>query len=89
MAFFTVRMVKEEQYWIAEAKYTHLSALLGVVVEPLPDQQQKRFHVMTIVSYHNWTGLVYFNTIRPFHHLVVGRMAMAGVRPSRPPRMRR
>lgn len=80
VSFFTVRMAKEERYWIAEASDEHLSALLGVVVEPLPDQPQKRFHLLTVVYYHKWTGPVYFNVIRPFHHLVVGSMALAGVR---------
>ena len=73
-------MAREEHYWIAEAKDTHLNAILGVVVESLPEQQQKLFHVVTIVFYRNWAGPVYFNVIRPFHHLVVGGMAMAGVR---------
>jgi len=36
--------------------------------------------VVTVVRYHAWNGPVYFNMIRPFHHLVVGRMAAAGVR---------
>jgi hypothetical protein len=80
VAFFKVRMAREEHYWIAEAKDKHLDALLGVVVEPLPNQQQKLFHVLTVVYYRNWAGPVYFNVIRPFHHLVVGSMAMAGVR---------
>ncbi len=79
-AFFKVRMAKEEHYWIAEVKDQHLNAILGVVVEPLPDQQQKLFHVVTVVYYRNWAGPVYFNVIRPFHHLVVSSMAMAGVR---------
>ena len=78
--FFNVRMAREEQYWIAEVKDKHLDAILGVVVEPLPGQQQKRFHVLTVVYYRNWAGPVYFNVIRPFHHLVVGSMALAGVR---------
>lgn len=63
----------------AEAKDKHLDGLLGVVLEPLPDQQQKLFHVLTVVYYRNWAGPVYFNVIRPFHHLVVGSMAIAGV----------
>jgi Protein of unknown function (DUF2867) len=78
--FFKVRMVREEQYWIAEVKDKHLDAILGVVVEQLPDQQRKRFHVLTIVYYRNRVGPVYFNVIRPFHHLVVGSMAIAGAR---------
>jgi hypothetical protein len=78
--FFKVRMAKEEQYWIAEVKDKHLNAILGVVVEPQPGQPQRRFHVLTVVYYRNWAGPVYFNVIRPFHHLVVGSMAVAGVR---------
>jgi hypothetical protein len=27
--------------------------------------------VVTVVRYHNLAGRVYFNVIRPFHHLVV------------------
>ena len=75
-------MAREEQYWVAEIKDKHLKALLGVVVEPLPGQQQKRFHVLTVVYYRNWAGPVYFNAIRPFHHLVVESMALAGVQRS-------
>ncbi|MBA2680056.1 MAG: DUF2867 domain-containing protein [Ktedonobacteraceae bacterium] len=78
-AFFKVRMAREEHYWVAEIKDKHLKALLGVIVEPLPGQRQKRFHVVTVVHYRNWAGPVYFNVIRPFHHLVVGSMALAGV----------
>jgi hypothetical protein len=78
--FFKVRIAKDEQYWIAEVKDKHLDAILGVVVEQLPGWQQKRFHVLTVVYYRNWAGPVYFNVIRPFHHLVVGSMTIAGVR---------
>ncbi|MBE3557705.1 MAG: DUF2867 domain-containing protein [Ktedonobacteraceae bacterium] len=77
---FTVRMAKEEHYWIAAAEDRHLEALLGVVSEPLPDTSQRRFHVLTVVHYRNWAGPVYFNVIRPFHHLVVSSMAKAGAR---------
>lgn len=80
VAFFKVRIAREEQFWMAEAKDTHLDALLGVVVEPLPESSQKLFHVVTVVHYRNWAGPVYFNAIRPFHHLVVGAMAQAGKR---------
>jgi hypothetical protein len=37
-----------------------------------------RYYIVTIVHYLHWTGPVYFNLIRPFHHLVVARMARAG-----------
>ncbi|MGE6761631.1 DUF2867 domain-containing protein [Corallococcus interemptor] len=35
--------------------------------------------------YRNWAGPVYFNVIRPFHHLVVARMARHGALAVRPP----
>ena len=38
-----------------------------------------RYYVVTAVNYKHWTGPVYFNLIRPFHHLVVSRMAKHGV----------
>jgi hypothetical protein len=75
-AFFKVRMAKEEAYWVAEVKDAHLNAALCVVVEPL--NGKKRFHVVTVVHYNTWQGPLYFNVIRPFHHLVVGKMAQAG-----------
>ena len=37
--------------------------LLGMKQEGVP-----------IVDYRHWTGPVYFNVIRPFHHLVVAAM---------------
>lgn len=79
LVFFKVRMAEEERYWVAEADDRHLNGALCVVVEPLSDNQ-RRFHVVTIVHYHNWTGPVYFNVIRPFHHIVVGSMVRAGLR---------
>jgi len=77
MGFFTVCMAEEGHYWFAFNNDKHLKATLGVVVEPLAGQY-KRFHVVSIVHYHNWAGPVYFQAIRPFHHLVVTRMAQAG-----------
>lgn len=74
--FFTVKLAEDGRYWLAGIRESHLTAYLGVVVEPLTTGS--RFHVLTIVHYHNWTGPVYFNVIRPFHHLVVGKMAQAG-----------
>lgn len=76
---FTVRLAAEGHYWVAEARASHLTAVLGVIAEPLGGER-RRFYVLTVVHYHAWTGPVYFNAIRPFHHLVVGRMAAAGVR---------
>ena len=77
--FFTVRLAGEDRYWAAEAEDRHLRATLAVVAAPLGGGRT-RFYVVTIVHYHHWTGPVYFNVIRPFHHLVVGGMARAGAR---------
>jgi hypothetical protein len=55
---------------------------MAIVMED-PDSARKRCHVLTIVHYHHWTGPLYFNAIRPFHHLVVGSMVNAGVTTSR------
>jgi hypothetical protein len=79
LSFWTIKTAREDHYWVAEAVDTHLSAFLVVAVEPA--QNQNRFHVATIVHYRKWTGPVYFNVIRPFHHLVVWcmiRRAAAG-----------
>ena len=79
VTFFTVRLAKEKHYWVGETpEDKHLSAYFGVFVEPLA-VNRKRFHVATIVHYKHWTGPVYFNIIRPFHHLVISRMMRAGV----------
>jgi len=80
--FFIVRLARQEEYWIAETpEDKHLQAYFGIILEPVK-ANLNRFHVVTIVHYKHWTGPVYFNTIRPFHHLVVRRMARAGANPS-------
>ena len=78
-SFFTDRGGREVRYWIAETPDDrHLRAYFGVVREPLTETVS-RFHVITTVYYKHWTGPVYFNLIRPFHHLVVARMARHGL----------
>ncbi|MGD2186951.1 MAG: DUF2867 domain-containing protein [Desulfobacterales bacterium] len=79
VTFFTVRLAEEKHYWVGETpEDKHLRAYFCVVVEPMEDNR-KRFHVATIVYYKHWTGPLYFNLIRPFHHLVVRKMMQAGV----------
>lgn len=79
VTFFIVRCAEEELYWISETpEDKHLSAYFGVVKEPVNDSVN-RFYVITTVYYKHWTGPVYFNLIRPFHHLVVSRMARHGL----------
>lgn len=79
-AFFIVKASKEEEYWVAKTpEDRHLKAYLGVVAEKL-DKDITKFHVFTSVKYKHWTGPVYFNLIRPFHHLVVFSMMKAGIK---------
>jgi hypothetical protein len=80
VTFFIVRCAKQDSYWFSETpEDKHLRAYFGVVAEPL-DRKTNRFYVITVVHYKHWTGPVYFNLIRPFHHLVVFRMARAGTK---------
>lgn len=79
-SFFIVRKAKENTYWVSETpEDKHLTANFGVVTERLSDRRS-RFYVFTAVKYLHWTGPVYFNIIRPFHHLVVMQMMKAGAK---------
>jgi len=62
--------VKEPDLWILEISDKHLVKLL--------ENGKNRYRVVTIVHYRHWTGPVYFNVVRPFHHIVVSKMAKAG-----------
>jgi hypothetical protein len=73
-SFFTVRKAVDGAVWAAEVEERHLRAHLCVVA------QGEQYRVVTIVHYKHWTGRLYFNAIRPFHHLVVSGMAHAGAR---------
>lgn len=77
-AFFTVEAAEAERYWLVCADEPHLAAYLGIVAQPLGGTRQ-RFSVVTVVHYHQWTGAVYFNVIRPFHHFVVNHMAQGAL----------
>jgi hypothetical protein len=83
-SFFVVQAAAEDRYWVASASEAHLTAHLAIVAEPV-DAQRTRFYVATIVYYHNWAGPLYFNVIRPFHHLVVAAMLRAGATRYAPP----
>lgn len=76
---FNVIAAQEDAYWFAQASESHLTATIGVIREALPNGYN-RFHVATLVHYNKWTGRIYFNTIRPFHHLVVGAMMNQAVK---------
>lgn len=68
--FFKVFSAAEEHHWIGVASDKHLNAYLTLWAESSPDGT-KRYWTSTIVHYKHWTGPVYFNIIRPFHHLIV------------------
>jgi len=79
VSFFIVRCARENQFWVSEAPDDkHLKAYFVVIKEPV-DNSINRFYVITTVFYKHWTGPVYFNLIRPFHHLVVSKMAKYGL----------
>jgi len=79
VTFFIVRCAEEDRFWVSETPDDkHLRAYFGVVREPV-NTSINRFYVITTVFYKHWTGPIYFNLIRPFHHLVVSRMARYGV----------
>ena len=86
--FFTVVEAAEERYIVLEAADTHLTGYLAAVAEPLA-HGRTRFHNITVVKYHRWTGPLYFNIIRPFHHLIVRSMVNAGARGRRTERSAR
>ena len=78
--FFIVSAGEESRFWIAESPDDkHLKAYFGIIVEPSKDVL-KRFYIFTTVFYKHWTGPLYFNLIRPFHHLVVSQMIRAGIK---------
>lgn len=76
--FFQVHDAQENDYWIATASDKHLDAYILIASETL-ENGKIRFHVGTIVHYNNMAGPLYFNVIRPFHHIVVGSMMKAGI----------
>ena len=72
VGFFTVVDSDRETFWIVEGRESHLEAVLAFFAKPLPERPGEfHFQVVTVVRYRNRIGPVYFNIIRPFHHLVV------------------
>ena len=82
VGFLTVATTREDAYWLGEASDKHLAGYLGVVLEknsPPPHT----YHAVTIVKYRHWTGPVYFNVIRPMHHVVVMAMLRQAAKPKK------
>lgn len=76
--FFKIDSVRENEYIYLSAEESHLKAILGVICESVADGNT-RYHAITIVHYKSWAGPIYFNVIRPFHHIVVHQMIRAGI----------
>ncbi len=68
--FFNSIFYEPDKYWIGEASDKHLACYIGVIADSGRDGN-KIMHSLTIVKYKHWTGPLYFNLIRPFHHLIV------------------
>lgn len=78
VAIFTVRSGEEGRFLVLGVDDNHLTAHLTIVAEPVSGARQ-RFQVGTVVHHHRRAGRFYFALIKPFHHLVIGRMLRAGV----------
>ena len=78
VSFFKVCRAQEEKYWVSETpKDRHLTAYFGIIADK-QNSGQTTYNVITAITYLHWPGPVYFNVIRPFHHLVVSQMMKAG-----------
>ncbi|MDF9752377.1 DUF2867 domain-containing protein [Arthrobacter sp. ES3-54] len=86
LAFFTVSAGKEDAFIVLTAEDTHLVGHLIVEEDPTDTGTERRFRIITAVRYRRWTGLLYFNIIRPFHHIIMHRMIAAASRPGEPVR---
>lgn len=79
LTFFTVEDGQEDSHLLVSITEKHLKARLGIVAQPL-GEAHRRFYVVTWVYYRHWTGPIYFNIIRPFHHLIVQGMIRAATK---------
>jgi hypothetical protein len=73
ISFFTVLDAAEDRFIILEAADSHLVGYLAFLISP-GERAANRYQAVTVVKYLRWTGPLYFNVIRPFHHLVVRRI---------------
>ena len=71
-AFFTVKYASKN-LWVAGITEKHLTAHLAA------EKTGNTLKVYTLVTYHHWTGRLYYSIIRPFHHLVVNGMIREGL----------
>ena len=68
---FKVIHGKCNRYWVSEAPADrHLEARIAVVLHPV-GEDKNTYQLITWVKYLHWSGRLYFNLIRPFHHMIV------------------
>ena len=82
LAFFKISAGKDDAFLVLTAADTHLVGHLIIEVDPTDAGTERKFRIITAVQYRRWTGRLYFNIIRPFHHLVMHRMIAAARRPA-------
>ncbi len=74
VSFFKVVRGEEDRYLLLLVKDNHLDGYLAILTRP-----GGTIHVVTLVKYHRAVGRWYYNAIRPFHHIVINRMARDGL----------
>ncbi|MEU4190590.1 DUF2867 domain-containing protein [Kribbella sp. NPDC026611] len=75
-SFFTVVRGEEDRYLLLKIADNHLMAYLAIITD---NERPATFKVATLVQYLRPAGRLYFNLIRPFHHVVLLSMCRAGV----------
>jgi hypothetical protein len=77
-AFFTVVRGEEDHYLLLKVTDNHLIAYLAIITDNA--RPESEFKVVTLVQYLRPVGRMYYNLIRPFHHLVLLSMCSAGTK---------
>ena len=68
---FIVTHGDRNRYWVSRAPADrHLEAKIAVILSSA-EGEKKTYKLITWVKYLHWTGKLYFNLIRPFHHMIV------------------
>jgi hypothetical protein len=74
-SFFTFMRGEEDHYLLLKVSDNHLIGYLAIITD---NERPATFKVVTLVEYLRPAGRVYYNLIRPFHHLVLLSMCRAG-----------
>jgi hypothetical protein len=83
LSFFTVDRGEEEHYLLLKVTDNHLLGYLAFIVDD--SGPVRTFKVVTLVHYLRTAGRLYYNLIRPFHHLVIHAMCRSALRKPFPP----